>query len=245
MDLPVELLSVFGFEKDQQLARRSLTPSETSDIINGILESKNISMNELAGKLVISTSVLRDLCKLQRIPISVRERYLSPLWRPLDGDRKLMDRLSFTAMAEVAKSIRDDGEADIAEAVALAARYNLGKLDLRDLGFIRTKNPGFTLTKAVEKVQTDKGIFATVPKNIDTIVFVAECARTSLSSSQLIQVKSAVESRIGPIVDVVEQNGPLVSISLLSGKTSENLLERYISSEDVQQIVTDVSKGGM
>jgi len=233
------LFAVFGPEKEQKLATRSLTPYQAGVEIAHLLESRGVSEGKLAKELAISSAVIKDLAIIQRIPSKTLERYLSPYWRPSLGQTKMYDQLPFSALATLAKVINDqDSPADISKAVAFAARHNIGKNDLRDLDFLRRKNPSATLQECVELLESDRGIFAVQPREIRTHIFFADCGSVRLNKSQMKSIQEDVERVIGPIVDHVAQNESIVSVTLLSGKVVKTRLDALLSSDDVQEIVT-------
>lgn len=239
MEPSEELFAVFGPEKEQKLATRSLTPHQAALEIANLLEARRVSEGKLAKELAISSSVIKDLAIIQKIPSETLERYLSPYWRPTLGQAKMHDQLPFSALAALAKAIKDqDSPADISKAVALVARHNIGKNDLRDLNFLRRRNPSATLRQCVELLEGDRGIFAVQPREITTHIFFADCGSVRLSQSQMKSIQEDVERVIGPIVEQVAQNGSIVSVTLLSGKVVKTRLDALLSSDDVQEIVT-------
>lgn len=238
--IPLNLFSTFG--SDRNSAKRTLTPSEAATEL-AILIGQGYKVSEIAKQLNVSTRVIGDLIQIAKIEQPIRDQYLSKLWKPLTGSKKLKNEMSFSAMGEFAKMINDNDETkSISEGLALASRYSFSKTDMRDACHIRKVRDIESLSETIQQVEDEKGTYGDKPKVNSVQTFIAICGKAPLSENQLIKIKTRVESLVGKIVDRVVQIKSLIHVTLIANKVSEKTLETLMTADDVQDIVTAVRK---
>ena len=230
------------FSSDRNLAKRTLTPSEAATELAKLI-GEGHKVSGLARKLNVSTRVIGDLVQIAKIEQPIRDKYLSKLWKPLTGAKKLKNEMSFSAMGEFAKMIIDGDEiVNINDGLALASRYSFSRTDMRDALHIRKVRNIESLSETIQQVEDEKGTYGDKPKVNSVHTFIAICGKASLSENQLNEISSRVESLVGKIVDRVVQIKSLVHVTLIANKVSDKTLETLMTADDVQDIVTTVRK---